>query len=267
MLAARIATAAVLITGLLAALFLLPRPGLAGLAAILVALGGFEWAKLCRLGRGAAAAYALLVAALVAGLALAPGARSAVATVAGAAFWIVAAPLWLWRGVRPAHGPALAIAGLAVLVPAGVALALLSPAQTLLALGLTWVADTAAYFTGRRYGRRKLAPSISPGKTWEGVGGAVAGTLAYAIICAFLVPQLHAGLTSGAWGGYAAAVLVLCAASIVGDLFESAAKRQAGVKDSGTLLPGHGGVLDRIDSATAVLPLAALFWSFLAAAR
>ena len=127
--------------------------------------------------------------------------------------------------------------------------------------GITWVADTAAYFVGSRFGRRKLAPSVSPGKTWEGAAGALAGALAYAIICAALVPQLEAGIAGGrAWGAYLAAVAVLCVASIVGDLFESAAKRQAGVKDSGTILPGHGGILDRIDSATSTLPLAAVLW-------
>jgi len=107
------------------------------------------------------------------------------------------------------------------------------------------------------FGRRKLAPSISPSKTWEGAAGGLLGTLSYAIICAAFVPQWGASFTGAQWAAYLAGTALLCAASIVGDLFESAAKRQAGVKDSGEALPGHGGILDRIDSATSTLPLAA----------
>src|SRR5437773_1261830 len=151
----------------------------------------------------------------------------------------------------------LAAAGPFVLIPAGLALVALPAPQVLLVLGLTWVADTAAYFVGGRFGRRKLAPSISPSKTWEGAAGGLLGTLSYAIICAAFVPQWGASFTGTQWAVYLAGTALLCAASIVGDLFESAAKRQAGVKDSGEALPGHGGILDRIDSATSTLPLAA----------
>ena len=169
-------------------------------------------------------------------------------------FWVVAAPLWLWRGMRAGQRAALIAAGFIVIVPAAVALALLPPAEVLAVLVLVWIADTAAYFVGRAWGRRKLAPSISPGKSWEGALGGVVGAVAYAIICGTF-------LWGNAWPAYLVAAVVLAAISIVGDLFESAAKRQAGVKDSGTLLPGHGGILDRIDSATAVLPIAALLLS------
>jgi phosphatidate cytidylyltransferase len=257
-LAARVGTAAVLIAGLLAALFFLPRPVLAGVIALVVALAAFEWAKLCKLSRPWAFAYCALAAACVA-LPAWTGASQPLIVI-GAAFWIGVAPIWLWRGMKPGHSRLLAAAGLAVLAPAGLALILLSPVQILLTLGLTWVADTAAYFVGSRFGRHKLAPSISPGKTWEGAAGALAGTLAYAIICAYSVPQLEAAVAGGLWVEYLGAAAILCVASIAGDLLESAAKRQAGVKDSGTLLPGHGGILDRIDSATAVLPLAAVLW-------
>jgi phosphatidate cytidylyltransferase len=135
----------------------------------------------------------------------------------------------------------------------------------LIVLVLVWVADTAAYFVGSRFGRHKLAPAISPGKTWEGAGGALAGTLAYAVACGMLVSQLKTGIVGGAWILYLATAAGLCILSILGDLFESAAKRQAAVKDSGTLLPGHGGILDRIDSATSTLPLAALLWPLIGA--
>ena len=171
--------------------------------------------------------------------------------MAAVLFWVIIAPIWLARGVSLQHRIALLAAGFIILVPAALALAALPPLQVLAVLVLVWVADTAAYFVGRAWGRRKLAPSISPGKTWEGAWGGLAGALAYAIICG--------GLAGGvAWIPLVAGAALLAVLSIVGDLFESAAKRQAGVKDSGTLLPGHGGILDRIDSATATLPLAAL---------
>jgi phosphatidate cytidylyltransferase len=170
-----------------------------------------------------------------------------------ALFWIVVAPLWMGRGVRPEQTMWIGAAGFAVLVPAGLAMSALEPLEVLLVLVLVWIADSAAYFIGRAWGRRKLAPAISPGKSWEGALGGVVGAAAYAIICASFIQGI-------AWTAFLASAVLLAMVSIVGDLFESAVKRQAGVKDSGTLLPGHGGILDRIDSATAVLPLAALLW-------
>jgi phosphatidate cytidylyltransferase len=239
----------VLIAALLAALFLLPRPWLAALLAVICALGGFEWAKLCRLGRAGAWAYA---AAMASGLIVlyAAGPWQA-AFVVSATFWIGVAPLWMWRGVSERHLKPLAVTGFVVLLPTALAMATLPPLQVLLVLGLVWIADTAAYFAGRAWGRRKLAPSISPGKTREGAIGGLIGALAYAIICGALVGGLS-------WLPYLAAAALIAVLSIAGDLFESAVKRQAAVKDSGTLLPGHGGILDRVDSATATLPLAAL---------
>ena len=124
---------------------------------------------------------------------------------------------------------------------------------------LVWMADIAAYFSGKKFGKHKLAPSISPGKTWEGVIGAVLGVSIYAVLAVVGAAQAKLiGLPD--LKGFAGLVLLSwlwVALSIIGDLFESAIKRQAGVKDSGTLLPGHGGVLDRIDAMTSTLPLAA----------
>lgn len=217
--------------------------------------GAFEWARLCRLAGMAAWAYALAAAGVFLALFLGGEAVIRAAFWIAAAFWVAAAPLWLWRGVQAGHRAALIAIGFVVIVPAALALALLPPAEVLAVLVLVWIADTAAYFVGRAWGRRKLAPSISPGKSWEGALGGVVGAVAYAIICGTF-------LWGNAWPAYLLAAVVLAAISIVGDLFESAAKRQAGVKDSGTLLPGHGGILDRIDSATAVLPIAALLLSF-----
>jgi phosphatidate cytidylyltransferase len=249
-LAARVGTAAVLMALLLAGLFLLPRAGVAALMALIIGIGGFEWARLCGLRPGYARLYAAGIVAALA-LLLAAGLHRDVFLFASA-FWIVAVPAWLWIGVKPQHWAALAVAGFAVLVPAALAMVVLQPLEALLVLAVAWIADTGAYFAGRRWGRRKLAPSISPGKTWEGVGGGLIAAAAYAIILSMLL--------GGGTGGMAvflgvAALLVML--SIVGDLFESAAKRQAGVKDSGDILPGHGGMLDRVDSAAATLPVAA----------
>jgi phosphatidate cytidylyltransferase len=223
--------------------------------ALIVAAGGHEWARLCRLASPGAWLYAAAVAIAFGGMFALGEPAVRLAFVAAAAFWALIVPIWLWRGVNPEQRLALVVAGFVVLVPAALALAGLPPAGVLEVLVLVWVADTAAYFVGRAWGRRKLAPAISPSKTWEGAWGGIAGAVAYAIIGGTFLKGV------GAWPVYAGVAVLLGAISIVGDLFESAAKRQAGVKDSGTLLPGHGGILDRIDSATAVLPMAALLLS------
>lgn len=221
------------------------------LVALLVAGAAHEWARLCGLRGAGEALYTLAAAAGFAALFFVPEAAQRAAFGVAALFWLLAAPAWLTRGLRYEQRAAVGAAGLVVLLPAALAMTALEPRRLLAVLALVWVADTAAYFVGRAWGRRKLAPSISPGKTWEGAAGGVAGALVYAIIC-------RRFFDDAAWAPYLAAAALLAVISIVGDLFESAAKRRAGVKDSGALLPGHGGILDRIDSATAVLPLAAL---------
>jgi phosphatidate cytidylyltransferase len=232
----------VLIAALLGALFFLPALGLKGLVALLVAAAAYEWARLCGMQ---ATLYAAALAALFVFMTPDP-----LWFLLAAAFWLLIAPLWLWRGVTAGHKRLLALAGVPVLLPAGLAMVALSAPQVLAVLALTWVADTAAYFSGTRWGRHKLAPSISPGKTWEGAAGGLAAVLVYAGIMGAMVEAV-------AWASFLGAAALLAALSIVGDLFESAAKRQASVKDSGALLPGHGGILDRIDSATSTLPIAA----------
>ncbi|HEU4441601.1 MAG TPA: phosphatidate cytidylyltransferase [Burkholderiales bacterium] len=245
-------TATVLIVLLLAGLFFLPRTGVALLMALIVAIGGFEWARLCGLGVMESRIYA---AAIVIGLlALVSVELWRPAFVAGSAFWILAVPAWLWFGLGARQRSGLIPLGFLVLVPPALAMVALEPLDALLALAVAWIADTAAYFAGRRWGRRKLAPSISPGKTWEGAAGGLIGAAAYAMILSIL----FAGMQGTRMAAFLGAAALLVAVSIVGDLFESAVKRQAGVKDSGSILPGHGGMLDRIDSATAVLPVAAL---------
>ena len=147
--------------------------------------------------------------------------------------------------------------GLVVILPTAVAMILLRQvdvALLLAAMAVVWVADIAAYFSGRAFGRRKLAPAISPGKSWEGVYGAIVGVELYGLALVF---AFGIELSAGMFILGAVALVVLTAVSVVGDLFESLLKRQAGIKDSSNLLPGHGGVLDRIDSLTSTLPMVA----------
>jgi phosphatidate cytidylyltransferase len=144
-----------------------------------------------------------------------------------------------------------------------------SPLYLLSVMAIVWVADIGAYFSGKAFGKRKLAPSISPGKSWEGaIGGGVAvlalavASVAFggeALANTFAVRAQHAF----GWPALVAVLVLMVAASVVGDLFESQLKRRAGMKDSSNLLPGHGGVLDRIDALVPVLPLAALIGSHL----
>jgi len=239
-----VTTAVALIAGLLAALFLIPPLALLALVAALAALAGQEWGRLCHLNRGNAILYGLLTAAIYGALLAVP--RDELFLV-GSGFWLLVVPLWLWLGVKATQRGALIAAGFAVIVPMALAVVTLPPRVLLAILILVWVADIAAYFAGRAFGRHKLAPAISPGKTWEGAVAGMAGALAWAIICG----TMTAGIS---WGPYLAAAALLGAISILGDLFESAAKRQAGVKDSGTLLPGHGGILDRIDALLFAAP-------------
>lgn len=255
MLITRVLTAAALLAAFFAAALFLDRGLFALVACAIMAAGAFEWGRLAGLTAVRANAYAGGCALLFAALFFTSPHHVTVALAA--LFWVVLVPFWLVKGL-PVSRPGLLAAGTVVLVPAGVAMVVLPPVLMMLTLGLVWIADSAAYFAGRAFGRRKLAPRISPGKTWEGAAGGAVGCLIYAIICAMLNPDLGGHIQGGIWVPYLAGAALLCAISIVGDLLESALKRQAGAKDSGTLLPGHGGVLDRIDSATAVLPLALL---------
>ncbi len=254
----RVATALPLIAAFVLALYFAPAPLWIALAAGVTALAAWEWAKLTGLTALAGVSFGGLVATLGVGLSLA-----APATVwphaAALAFWLVS-PWLMARGMRIAGAPAHLAIGLLVLTPALIALIELraATAHGLLALvGLVAIADSAAYFAGRRYGRRKLAPSISPGKTLEGVFGAWLAVSVYGTAL-YLLGLSDRGAVALAMA--LAAAWLLLALSVLGDLWESVLKRRAGVKDSGNLLPGHGGVLDRVDSLTAVLPAAMLLW-------
>jgi phosphatidate cytidylyltransferase len=268
MLKTRALTAAVLLAVFGAALFLLPQAGWIAVCAVLVGLAAWEWGALAGLTGRNRLFYSGLLFALFAWMPLLSGfplgGAYAPAWVYGASgcFWILLAPLWIRRG-RTMGGRAVLLAvGILALVPAGAALVDLRsghPALLLAVLGTVWISDSAAYFVGRRFGKRKLAPAVSPGKTWEGVAGALVAVALYAGAWASLGAPQNPWVGGSRWTpAFAAVLLGLAVVGIIGDLFESLIKRQAGVKDSGTLLPGHGGVLDRIDAPVAMLPLAVL---------
>jgi len=264
MLSQRIATAVALLALFLAADFFLSTYAWGLLILVPIALGAWEWAGLAGFTRAGHWVFAAVVVSSCIGLLLAgAGAESELAAgsailVVASVFWLVVAPIWLYRSWRVRAPSALALTGWLALVPCWYGAVVLhrSPALLLALLAVVWIADSAAYFAGRRFGRRKLAPSISPGKTWEGVGGAFAAVLLYALLlCRVVLPE-EASLRGGT---LFLLVALMTALGIVGDLFESWMKRQAGVKDSGALLPGHGGVLDRIDALMAAAPFAALW--------
>lgn len=274
MLGTRVLTALVLGVALVTALFALPSEGWAAVAAAILGLAAWEWWGFARSPSLPRAAYALGIAALGAGFAWMlglwagrPGALLLYPVyVVALVFWVVAVPLWLHR--RPPAVPAGAVlsTGLIVLVPTFLALVQLRnihPVALLLTMGIVWVADIAAYFAGRRFGTRKLAPHVSPGKTWAGFYGALLAAGIYALAWAGQSPRFMPPLVRDVPGSVLWMLLLvegLAVLAALGDLFESALKRQAGIKDSGRLLPGHGGVLDRIDALTATLPVAALAW-------
>ena len=295
MLKSRVITAVILLALFLLALFALPDAGWALLVTVVVLQGASEWTRLSRFGHRAANVFWGLTLLVMVGLIWFDAYHTfeqalfthlAVYSLS-VVLWLVVVPAWLiagWKLDLPApealpdqHGESgrhgiipdaaqhrvlpsvlMALVGWVVLIPTGLAmmdLRLGHPWWLLGMMGLVWVADISAYFAGRKFGKTKLAPSISPGKTWEGVAGAMLGVSACVLLGWIFAPfKIHIALlptvlvASWCWVGLA----------VIGDLFESLIKRQAGVKDSGALLPGHGGLLDRIDALTSTLPIAAL---------
>ncbi len=259
MLKARVITALFLLGALLVTLFVLPSKWAAVAFALVAAVAAWEWAGLMKIDAAGRWLYAGFILISCLGAGYQPEFAFPKLWILAAAFWLLLVPLWLLRRWPLAANDMLGYGvGWIVIVPTWAALANLhaqGPWLLLAVMALVWVADIAAYFSGRAWGRHKLAPSISPGKTWEGACGAVVAVLAYAGVVALATERLPAGSSLLL---AVAALVLLTAVSIVGDLFESLMKRQADVKDSSQLLPGHGGVLDRIDSLTATLPLVAL---------
>jgi phosphatidate cytidylyltransferase len=260
----RVATAVIALAVFAGALFFLPQGGWALFLLLVLGLGGWEWSALAGYTRGARIAYtAFLVLCAVAlfyatpYLTSAPERIDVAVFVLSCVFWIVVAPFWLGQRWRTRNAMLLGVAGWIALVPMWLALVRLQPTPwaLLVVMSVVWIADTAAYFAGKSFGRNKLAPQISPGKTWEGAFGAMAAVAVYYGVLLLLLEPQQRYFNGIAGLGVFLLILVL---SIEGDLFESWMKRQAGVKDSGQLLPGHGGILDRIDGLTATMPLAAL---------
>ncbi|MEO8444036.1 MAG: phosphatidate cytidylyltransferase [Gammaproteobacteria bacterium] len=262
-LAQRVLTAIPLLAGLLLVLFFAPLRVATTATAFVIVLGGWEWSAFLG-GRslpGRVAYTAAIAAVLGASAWLVPEVVPLAFVLWVALLWWLAAFFWILR--YPTRVPAIVagLAGILVLVPAWLALVAIlcvpvqGPALALLALGIVFAADIGAYFAGHRFGRVKLAPQVSPGKTWEGLIGGVV-----------LAAATAAG--GGALLGLAPVVMVplglgVATLSVVGDLTESMFKRSVGAKDSGQLIPGHGGILDRLDSVTAAMPLFALALSWL----
>lgn len=258
----RIITAATLIALLLAVLFWLPAAATVLVLTVVVLVGAWEWSAFLKwTDPWARSAFVALVAVLLPVAWLVTRTPAGLeALLAAALLWWLVALAWILIAPRRVRPWSAALAGLLSLVPAWLALTRLryvahGAEWVLFALVLVWMADIGAYFCGRRFGRRRLAPSVSPGKTWEGALGGLAASGIVAVIGGawFRLPLEH--------------FLVLCLAavafSIVGDLTESLLKRFAGMKDSGTLFPGHGGVMDRIDSVTGAAPVLLLGLTFL----
>ncbi len=258
----RILTALVLTPIAVAIILLAPTPLFAAIVAIAFLLALWEWTRLVGLESMPARIVATMVGALLLGAAWYlrdEGIWPALIGL-GLAWWLVSLA-WLRShsfaaSPSPANRVLKLVVGYLVIVPAWVALLAIHSIDplghwwALFALALVWAADTFAYFAGSRFGRRKLAPRISPGKTVEGAIGAFAGGALVAVAGGWLLDQRGLALVLLV----ALAVLTL-AASIIGDLVESLVKRQANVKDSGALFPGHGGLLDRLDSVFAAMPV------------
>ena len=274
----RVIAALVMAPVAIAAILLLPTPWLAALSAVVFLVGLWEWLKLAEID-DTLPRTVLLVANLLLMVLLVWASRSTsgpspalfqIVTLAGVAWWLLSL-LWLRRfsfaSDHETHARVfkLAAATLAI-IPAWCALCLLHSDNfegllsdpgirqghrwLLAALVIVWAADSGAYFAGRRFGKRKLAPRISPNKTIEGlVGGLVAGVAAGLLFASF------AGLEPGQVPAFVAVAIATVLASVAGDLFESLLKRHVGAKDSGNLIPGHGGILDRVDGVLAALPV------------
>lgn len=275
MLKTRVITALVLLALILPSLFLLPQSYWAVLVAIFIGIGAWEWGGLLKMGEGRRRLLGVALTALCCAVsfvdpeAMGIGTGDSLAAPwvlaaygVAAVFWCALVPFWLRAKWPLPNGIVGILVGAVVLFPTWLAIVQLripGPGILLAILAVVWVADIAAYFSGKAFGRHKLAPTISPGKTWEGAIGAGLGVVLYGLALRFGLSFAPVGLPL--WG---VCLLAVTAISIVGDLYESMLKRQAGIKDSSNVLPGHGGVLDRIDSLTSTLPVVAFLWLLLA---
>ena len=260
MLRRRVLTAVIALSVLAVVLFVLPAVVARAVIAVLMLGGAWEWSGfIFGEARNFRFLYVTFIAALMTAiLAGLPDAGLVSLVLRVALVWWFAALAWIFFFPTPIARPLAWLCGMLVIVPAWLALDILylkTPELLLFALLIVWIADIGAYFVGKGFGRVKLAPRISPGKTWEGVLG---GLCAVMLLAAMGSPVLDIDI---------AVLLPFCLAvamlSIVGDLTVSMFKRNAGLKDSGTLFPGHGGILDRIDSVAAAAPLFAFALSWI----
>lgn len=261
MLKTRIITALILVTGFIPALFMLSNSLWAyGMLAIsLLAL--HEWAGMIKLTQSQG--YVYLLTAAIAGLLIVPLIEqygfhpfffnSLWVFFIAALFWLLIVPMWLRTRCVINNKFVMAALGLMLMAPLWLALICAKSAYPWLLLALLatiWIADSSAYFAGKNFGKHKLAPMISPGKTWEGVWGALVAVTLFGVILYFAFDAQTLAIFPGLW--------IITAFGVIGDLFESMIKRQANLKDSGDMLPGHGGILDRIDGIIPSLPIAIL---------
>ncbi len=264
MLRLRIISACAMGALLLAVLLWLPRPAWTLFSVIIIAIAAWEWGGFARQSTGGRIAFAAVVIALTfallswSGVLVDQPLRDRLSPVFGfvSFFWIAAVPLWILHMPSPSPPLLVLLVGLIVLPPTALAIIDLRDAGVgilLAVMSIVWVSDVAAYFVGRAYGKRKLAPKVSPGKTVEGAIGALVGVACYTLLMTSVFQIVLAPVAL-----VLAIAVFFAVLGIFGDLFESALKRQAELKDSGTILPGHGGVLDRIDALLPVLPMAAL---------
>jgi len=253
MLKTRLITSLVLFLTIGAAYVYLPPLYWALLVLAVTSIAAWEWAGLSKLNKPFSFIYSGFV--LLLGLFVilyTPQLMQIVivwAVLASTIFWLLIVPFLLAFTPTINNRFIMAALGLIVIIPFGltmIALREINPLLLVVFAMTVWIADSAAYFAGKRFGKHKLAPSISPGKTWEGVLGAFFAISIYASLLSYLTHQSY-------W--FVLVFLGVMALSIMGDLFESMIKRQADVKDSSHLLPGHGGVLDRVDGLTSSLPL------------
>jgi phosphatidate cytidylyltransferase len=270
MLKTRIITAIILLAVLLPILFWLPAIYIAIFFLLALSAAAWEWSRLLypQVGRSALLYAAFCVVIILLLFALQNVSWQFALLLLAVIFWFFLAPFILAKGMSVSLDklrPFYAVLGLILLPATWFALVFLRELGLIFLLStmaLVWVADIGAYFVGKAIGKRKLAAQISPGKSVEGALGGLLLCYGYALLCVFYLPfestLFGAWVIRFGWVPMFLMVTVLTAFSIFGDLFESQLKRMAGVKDSSHLLPGHGGVLDRVDALIPTMPIAAL---------
>lgn len=267
MLKSRILTALVLLPVALLILFVLPEDAFAMSVGLIALVGAWEWIRLSGLiNRVLTWALLALFSGILISSYLLPLVYVPMLLGIGCIFWIGAAAMVIMypKSKEQVGGQQMKLGfGLLVLIPAYVALLYLRRHDAhllLIALLVTiiWAADVGAYFVGRQFGATKLAPNVSPGKSWAGVFGGMVVALGLGMVGAFIGEPADPLFSPVAWSVFIGIIAMTVLFSVLGDLFESLIKRERGVKDSSSLLPGHGGVMDRIDSLTAATPIFAL---------